>query len=359
MKNIYKLTFLVVTLSLSSCGNEDKTAVVDTATPIAVTINKVTTNGNSPFLTVSGKIQASNSANLSTRMMGFVNKIYINVGDKVNKGQLLLTVNNTELQAKLAQVNASITEANAAYNNAEKDYNRFINLFAESSVSQKEMDDMTANFEMAKARLEAANQIKNEVNAQFAYTNIKSPFAGVVTNKFIKEGDLASPGVPLIAVESIGKFEVTAMVPESEISQIKSGVEVVVNVKSIKETITGTVTEVSSSAKNTGGQYLVKIALDKTDKHILSGMFVTVQFPVEKTKAKNNTVLVSTEALVHNGQLTGIYTVSQSNTAVLRWLRLGRTFGDQVEVLSGLNVDESYIVSTDGRLYNGVKISIK
>jgi RND family efflux transporter MFP subunit len=356
MKNIYKLTFLVVTLLLSSCGSDSKTAVVDNSIPIAVSISKVTANGNSSFLTVSGKIQASNSANLSTRIMGFVNKIYVNVGDKVNKGQLLLSVNNTELQAKLAQVNASITEAKAAYNIAEKDYNRYKNLFAENSVSQKEMDDMTANFEMAKARLEAANQIKNEVNAQFAYTNIKSPFVGVVTNKFIRVGDLASPGVPLIAVESIGKFEVIATVPESEISQIKPAVKVVVNVKSIKETITGTVTEVSTSAKNTGGQYLVKIALDKTDTKILSGMFTTVQFPVEK---QIKMVLVPISAIVNRGQLTGIYTVSQSNTAILRWLRLGRTFGEQVEVLSGLSIDESYIVSADGRLYNGVKISIK
>jgi RND family efflux transporter MFP subunit len=358
MKNIYKLTFLVVTLLLSSCGSDSKTAVVDNSIPIAVSISKVTTNGNSSFLTVSGKIQASNSANLSTRIMGFVNNIYVNVGNKVNKGQLLLSVNNTELQAKLAQVNASITETKAAHNTAEKDYNRYKNLFAENSVSQKEMDDMTANFEMAKARLEAANQIKNEVNAQFAYTNIKSPFAGVVTNKFIKVGDLASPGVPLIAVESIGKFEVIATVPESEILQIKSGVEVVVNVKSIKETVTGTVTEVSTSAKNTGGQYLVKIALDNTDTKILSGMFTTVQFPVEK-QIKKEMVLVPISAIINRGQLTGIYTVSQSNTAILRWLRLGRTIGEQVEVLSGLSVDESYIVSAEGRLYNGVKISIK
>lgn len=358
MKNIYKLTFLALMLLLSSCGDGDKTAVVDTTAPIAVTISKVTTNGNSLFLTVSGKIQASNSANLSTRIMGFVNKIYVNVGDKVNKGQLLLAVNNTELQAKHAQVNASITEAEAAYNNAEKDYNRFKNLFTESSVSQKEMDDMTANFEMAKARLEAVNQIKNEVNAQFAYTNIKSPFAGVVTNKFIKEGDLASPGVPLIAVESIGKFEVIAMIPESEISQIKSGVKVAVNVKSMKDIITGTVTEVSTSSKNTGGQYLVKITLDKTDTKILSGMFTTVQFPVEK-QTKREMVLVPISAIVNRGQLTGIYTVSQNDTAILRWLRLGRTYGEQVEVLSGLNADESYIASADGRLYNGVKILIK
>lgn len=87
-------------------------------------------------------------------------------------------------------------------------------------------------------------------------------------------------------------------------------------------------------------------------------MFSTVQFPVER-KVKTQMVLIPTEAIVTNGQLSGLYTVSQSNTALLRWLRLGRTFGDQVEVLSGLKADETYIVSAEGKLFNGAKLSVQ
>ncbi|MGY8911014.1 MAG: efflux RND transporter periplasmic adaptor subunit, partial [Flavobacteriales bacterium] len=65
------------------------------------------------------------------------------------------------------------------------------------------------------------------------------------------------------------------------------------------------------------------------------------------------------DAIVKKGQLTGIYTVSESKTALLRWLRLGKTYGNEVEVLSGLNVDESYIVSAEGKLFNGAKISLQ
>jgi RND family efflux transporter MFP subunit len=348
----------LVSLILASCGNEDKTNVADNSPAIAVKVNQVEANGNSPFLSASGKIQAKNSADLSTRMMGYVNKVHVNVGDQVRKGQLLVSINNTDLQAKKAQVNAGITEATAAFNNAQKDYNRFKNLFASNSASQKEMDDITANFEMAKARLEAANQMKNEINAQFTYSNISAPFNGIITSKNIKVGDMANPGMPLISIETPGAFEVIAMVPETEISSIKTGITVDVLVKSINKSLKGKVTEVSTSAKNTGGQYLVKIDLDKTEANILSGMFATVQFPVER-KAATAMVLVPTEAIVKNGQLSGIYTVSQSNTALLRWLRLGRTFGNQVEVLSGLNADEAYIVSAEGKLFNGAKISIQ
>jgi len=200
--------------------------------------------------------------------------------------------------------------------------------------------------------------MKNEINAQFAYTNITAPFSGVITSKNVKKGDMANPGQPLISIEAPGDFEVVAMVPETEISDIKKDIKVSVNVKSINQTISGKVTEVSTSAAQTGGQYLVKITLDKTDAKILSGMFTTVQFPVER-KAETSMVLIPKEAIVNNGQLSGVYTVSQSNTAILRWLRLGRTFGNEVEVLSGLNANESYIVSAEGKLYNGAKISVQ
>ena len=357
-KKIYTILVFSIALVITGCGNADKKATVDNTPAIAVKTSPVEANGNSPFLSVSGKIQSKNSADLSTRMMGYVDKVHVNVGDKVRKGQLLVSINNADLQAKRAQVNAGITQATAAFNNAQKDYKRFKNLFAEQSASQKELDDMTANYEMAKARLESANQMKNEVNAQFVYSNITAPFSGTITSKNVETGNMANPGVPLISIETPGNFEVMAMVPETEISEIKNGTTVDVLVKSINQTLKGRVTEVSTSAKNTGGQYLVKIDLNKTDANILSGMFTTVQFPVEKN-AISELVLISKKAIVTNGQLCGVYTVSQSNTAILRWLRLGRTYGNQVEVLSGLNVNETYIVSAQGKLYNGVKISIQ
>jgi len=358
---IYIKSITLVTLSLLvlSCGNDHKSTMAESMTPVSVKINSVQTDDNNSLITASGKIQASNSANLSTRMMGFVNKIYVNVGDKVNKGQLLISINNNDLQAKSAQVNANITQATVAYNNAEKDYNRFKNLFTENSASQKELDDITAQYEMAKAGLEAANQMKNEINAQFAYANIRAPFKGVITNKYIKVGDMANPGIPLIAVESPKTFEVNAIVPESDISLIKSNSIVNVIVRSIHRTISGIVTEISTSSKNTGGQYLVKIALDETDANILSGMFATVQFPVEKTASTSSMTMVPTSAIITNGSLKGIYTVSEQQTAILRWLRLGKTYGDNIEVLSGLNADEEYIVFAEGKLFNGAKITIQ
>lgn len=357
-----KFIIPILTLLLSlliSCGSDRKETKTLVAIPVKV--SGTVENTNSPFVTASGKIEAENSANVSTRMMGYVTKLHVKVGQKVGAGQLLVSINNSDLQAKKAQVDASILQATAGYNNAKKDYDRFVALFNQQSASQKELDDMTARFEMAKAGLEGAKQMRNEVMAQFNYANITAPFSGTVTNSFVKEGDMANPGMPLVSVEGVSKLQVTSMVSESDISNIINGMPVNVIIKSQNKQVSGKVSEVSLSAKNTGGQYLVKVTLDKMDASILSGMFVNVQFPIEKkatTTVKSEQVLVPETALVRQGQLTGVYTIA-NNSAILRWLRIGKTYGDKVEVLSGLNAEEPYIVSSEGKLFNGAKVSVQ
>nr|WP_293303455.1 efflux RND transporter periplasmic adaptor subunit [Allomuricauda sp.] len=363
MKNttIYKSFILTASLGLiiMGCGS-DKKQTAETTVAVPVTVADVDTGDRSTILAGSGQIKAANSATLSTRMMGYVESLPVKIGQKVNKGDLLISINNGDLRAKKAQVEASITEATVAFNNAKKDYERFQNLFKESSASQKELDDMTARYEMAKARLEAANQMKNEVNSQFAYADIRAPFSGVVTNTYIDEGDMANPGVPLVSVESPGTgFEVEAKVAENNISAIKVGTIAQVLVKALDTTLAGKVSELSASAQNTGGQYVMKVSLDETDANILSGMYATIRLETEQKGYGNDMVVVPSKALVHKGQLTGVYTLGQDNVALLRWLRLGENHGEEVEVLSGLSKGDQYIVSAEGKLYNGVKVSIQ
>jgi multidrug efflux pump subunit AcrA (membrane-fusion protein) len=160
-------------------------------------------------------------------------------------------------------------------------------------------------------------------------------------------------------VESPGGFEVVAKVAENNISGITVGTKAQILVKALDTTVTGKVTELSASAQNTGGQYLMKVELDKTDAKILSGMYATVRLETENADNGKTLVTVPSKALVQKGQLSGIYTLGQDNVALLRWLRLGETYGDEVEVLSGLSKGETYIVSAEGKLYNGAKVTIQ
>lgn len=136
------------------------------------------------------------------------------------------------------------------------------------------------------------------------------------------------------------------------------------NIKSINKLITGKIIQISQSSQSSGGQYIIKISIPESEKQqIYSGMYVNVNIPAKEPlrnmEAGNNNILVPVESIINKDQLTGLYTISNNNTALLRWVRLGKNFGNKVEVLSGLAKNESFIVHADGRLYNGVPVIIK
>ena len=358
---IYSALFLG-SLFLASCSSDEKKSAELNDKPIAVTVNKSATNAVGSNATASGKLVAKNSVNVSTRMMGYITAMQVEVGQYVNAGQLLVSINSTDIQAKGGQASAGIAQAQANYNIAKKDFERFQNLYKNQSASQKELDDMRARYEMAQAGLQAAQQMKNEVNAQYRYTNVTAPISGTVTAKYANQGDMASPGMPLLTIESPGALQAQVLVSEQNITLLKSGMPVKVTLKSTNKEVSGTVSEISRSSANTGGQYLVKINVPAS-KDLLPGMFVNVQFPFKNSGNVNQDfqdgVMIPKSAIVENGQLTGIYTVSSQNTAVLRWVKVGKTFGDQVEILSGLNSNDQYIISAEGKLFNGAKVSLK
>ena len=142
---------------------------------------------------------------------------------------------------------------------------------------------------------------------------------------------------------------------------MKLGMLARIFVKSNGQHLNGKVLEISPSSAMTGGQFVVKTSVERSDEKLMSGMYVNVEFPIAFNKEKPSnikTLLIPKSALVLQGQLTGLYTVSSEKTALLRWVKIGKDYGDQIEILSGLNPDEKYIVSAQGRLFNGVPIKI-
>ena len=359
---LYTIGLSALLVTFYSCSSPGK-KLLEGDKAVIVTINRSGISDTGAYANASGKLVAKNTASVSTRMMGYVTGIHVQTGQVVQAGQLLVNVNSTDVSAKSGQVAAQIAQAQASVTSAQKDYERFQNLYNVQSATAKELDDMRTRYEVARAGLSAAQQMKKEVNAQFSYANITAPIAGVVTQTFVKLGDMASPGMPLLTIEAPSQLQAEVLVSENDITNIKKGMTVQVNLKSSGEITRGTVAEVSLSAANSGGQFLVKADLIQPSENLLPGMFVQVQFPVAKIRQneqqRKNAVMVPETALVHNGQLTGLYTVSNGGTALLRWVRTGNSIGNDVEILSGLDAEEAYIVSAEGKLYNGVKVQVK
>lgn len=343
---------------LAACGNkpENTTAEKAATAPVHVTLAEAGTSAGNSSVNISGQMMSSHAAAISTRMMGYITKMNVNIGDNVRAGQLLFSIQATDIKAKDAQVAANISAADAALANAKADLERFKILRAQNSATDKELENVTLQYKAALAQSEAAHQMRTEVNANMAYANVTAPFSGTVTQKMMDAGSLASPGMPVLMLESAGALQATATVTEDRIKNIRPGMQVNITADADGKSTGGTIAEISRSAVATGGQYLIKVN-PASSEGLLSGMYVHISIPVPATGERTGGVpRVLVSSLVTQGDLTGVYTVSNNNKALLRWLRTGRTEGNEIEVLSGLATGEKYIKQADSRLWNGATV---
>lgn len=348
---------------LASCGNDDKVATATQPATVNVVLATPSTDGTTS-ISASGQVEASQTAAISTRVMGTINTLTVKVGDRVSQGQVLATISDDDIKAKGAQTDAMIAEAEAHFAAAQKDYTRFTNLYKQESATAKELEMVTLQYNAAKAKVDAARQMKNEVNAMASYATLRAPFSGIVTQKLAEVGNIANPGMPILMIENSGVKQISASVAESDISKIKLGETATVLIKSTGKTFEGKVVQINPSSQFTGAQYIIKVSIPASEQqNAMPGMYVNLSLApgVAATTSDNNTdeVLIPAVSIVYRDELTGVYTLGNENTALLRWVRLGRTHGDKVEVLSGLGKDESFILSADGKLTNGIKVNVK
>jgi len=153
-------------------------------------------------------------------------------------------------------------------------------------------------------------------------------------------------------------LQVSASIAESDISDIRLGDIATIQVSSTGKQFEGRFIQINPSSQFTGGQYIVKISVpDVAKKDFYPGMIANVYIPLKKEpQLTNDAVLIPASAIFTRDELTGIYTISTTNTALLRWVRLGKTYGDRVEVVAGLSKNERFISSSDSKLFNGAPV---
>lgn len=339
-----------------ACGSRSEESNTETVTLKAKAETVALTTVPKQF-NYTGTVASVNQSTLSTRIMGQISSVMVREGDAVKKGQLLVSIRSNDIQAKEKQVEANIIQAQAANKHAQDDFNRIQTLFNSNSATQKELDDITVHCAMTNAQLEAAQKAREEVMEMLSYADIRAPYDGVITQKFVDSGDMANPGMPLLAIEAPGLFEVMAKVPESEIYRVEKNDVVEVRVDACEKPVKGTISHISPSSRFSGSQFDVRISLVPTEEQkeaIRSGMFAHIcHFKGEEQK-----LLVPSSMVVERGQLKGVWTVSEANQALLRWVRLGKPYGDHIEVLSGLNDGNQLIITTEGRLFDGAQLQL-
>ena len=357
-RNIYSFVtiFSITLLSFVACGDQESTT--DNKTDTIKVKAKVATIKKVPTEYVfTGNIEGDKKVKLSTKIIGNITYMPFEEGTKISVGQSLIKIKSTDLEAKKSQINANLAEAEAAFNNAEINYTRMKNLYEKKSATKKEFDDTETAYNIAQAKIKAIQSMEKEVNDHLSYTNILSPIDGYIVQKLAEQGDLATPGVPLLVVEDLKNLKVVTKVPENQVALFEKGNKVKVIVDALNNLeLNGIVEQINPAGNSSSRQFNVKIRIFESNnnlENVKSGMYAKVAL----IKGYENMITIPETWIVERGQLKGIYTINNLQEASLRWIRTGKKIADEIEVLSGLSQGEQIIAFAEN-VRDGQKVEV-
>ena len=284
---------------------------------------------------VVGTVQAARQAAIAAKISGVIVELPVVLGSRVNRDDLLVRIDAQEITAKVLQAKAQLAQARRNLAREEK----LLRQHASTPETVKAMRDMLA---IAEAGLRGAKSM-------LAYTVIKAPFSGVITQKIANIGDLATPGAPLLKLEDPGHLQIVTAIPESRAREIKAGEQMPVTIPAAATTFNGTVSELSPAIDPRSRTMPIKIDLPEGAAATLkTGMFARVTLPGTAVP----TIMIPEQAIVPFGQLRKVFVV-RDGKAFLRLVRTGVHQGDRVEILAGLEPGERIVISNNRLLVNG------
>jgi RND family efflux transporter MFP subunit len=331
----------LVALLLPGCGRKPDTHPTSQADLAAAQVQVQTAESKQRASTeeVVGTVQAKLHATLEAKLSGRIDKMPVLLGQAVKAGQLVAHLDAAEIKARMEQAEAGLQQA-------ERDWKRTSALFDQQAATRSDYDAADSRYRVAKAAVA-------EAQAMMGYVEILAPFDGVVTKKWADVGDLATPGKPLIGIEDPSMLQLEADVPDAIVSRIQQNARLAVQVDSLKGELAGTVMEIAPTADPASRTLRVKLDLPRT-AGLRSGQFARLVVPV----GESNSVRVPTSAVVVRGQLEILFVVTNQR-AQLHLVKTGRTIGDEVEILAGLNSGESVVVGGAALLTDGQPVEAK
>lgn len=353
MKTVKPL--LVVSILTGLCfivaGCDDKTATE--AAKISyqtwpLSVAQVTTETLPQNYTTTGSVVSDQRIKVASRTTGFIREILVREGELITKGEPLVLLDDADIEGAIEQAQAAVNRSSATQKDAQTDLDRFEKLFKLGSISGEKLRKTRLQRDVAKDTQEETEAALKTSLAQRQYVRITSPISGVVVVRHRRDGDLASPGVPILTVESNSGFLFETYVSENRLKKIKQHDSVQVNIDALDNPLTGIVARVVPSADPLTRKFLVKVTLPE-QAGLLPGMFGRSHFQIGTEPA----IVISHDALTQRGGLQGVFVVNNQNHAYFRWLRIGKEIGDRVEILAGLRNGERIVSTPNPRLHEG------
>jgi multidrug efflux pump subunit AcrA (membrane-fusion protein) len=378
----------------ASCGKNQEVAAEKPPVVKGARVERVSKSPVGDYYEATGTVRSKTTTVLSSKILGTVISLRAREGDKVSVGQALIEIDNRDANAQLQKAGAGLRQAqeglaeveqaiNAAEsaqaaadaNNrlADSTFARYQTLFKRKSISPQEFDEAKAKQVMAEAEARRAadilkmlaakkrqalaqiDQAKADVaNAQvlISYARISSPISGVVVAKHTEVGSTATPGTPLLTIEDGSHYRLEVAVEESQLGKIGMGQRARLRIDALgADDLEGAVSELTPAADPMSRSYTVKVDLPARQS-ARSGLYGVARFASGQKQA----ILIPQKAVAYRGQLAGVFVVDDAGVARLRLIKTGKTYGENVEALSGLNDGERVVVDGVADVKDGASI---
>jgi RND family efflux transporter MFP subunit len=376
------LTWLTA-FAAAGCAGQSDAPLKQTVSPIDVRVAQAERKPLTTTFEAGGVIRAQTTAQVMSRIVAPVIEVRIRPGDRVKRGETVVLLDDRDLVARHTQAAAALAAAQngrrsadanrdaaeAALTLAKIHHGRVQGLRDRNSATPAELDRATADLRAADgttraaaarsaeaaASVEAAEAAARAAAVNASYSTITAPFDGLVTAKLTEPGNMVSPGMPLLTIESVDAFRLEVQVDEARVRSLRPGDTVAVEVEGAGEdrSMTGKIVEIAHEIDAAAHSFTVKVAIPP-DPSLRSGMFARARFPADVRTVLN----VPSATVVRRGQLSLVFVVDGEERARLRAVTTGARTEDGVEILAGLSQGERVVVAPPPTLVDAMEVRL-
>ncbi len=320
-------------------GCSSKQATTNTPAPASQLKVQVMALEKSPLeRVVDGTIEAINQATVSAQTSGRITEIFYDVNDFVPAGAVIMKLRATEQRAGMQQAQAAVQQADTRVLEANKQFARVEGLYSDKVATKAEYDTALANRDAAQAQLAAARAGLGAAQEGVAYTEVRAPYAGIVTKRMVQVGETVQPGTSLMSGVSLQYLRVNVELPQSVVEKVRAIRKAAIYVDGKRTGATSFTVFPEADATTHTFHARANLPANATDLH--PGMFVKVGLVVGEAER----LLVPATALVTRSEVTAVYVQNKTGAVTLRQVRIGPAFGERIEVLAGLSVGDQVVL---------------
>jgi RND family efflux transporter MFP subunit len=353
----YLITLLCFTLVALGCGsNSDEMEKKETV--VSVITTNVKRGDISSFIYTTGAIFPKQESMISPKVSGRIEKLYVDEGDRVKKGQPLAILEQERIRIGVKESEASLKETEAQLKNLQATLKRNQKLFEEGVIDSQRFDDTTTERDLAEARVQRAQAVLERIQQDLKDSIIVAPFDGFIVEKMMNEGEMATTMPPsnIFHLVDTSSIKIECGITEEKKKSIKVGEEVLIEVDAYPDDVfTGKITTVNPKVDADSRTFKIKIELPNPVFRLEIGMFTRMKIIEYKSKGA---LLIPQRVIVEDNESKKVFVVVNSR-AVEKPITTGIINHDIVEVTEGLN--EGDVVVTEGfyALKDGIKVQVK